>query len=612
MAHPTRGSRSAAYEILEVTNVDFEALSITVRYAGAYQPERATLHVKPTAAARQVLRAMAASIKVSPTAVPSAGWESLQTLRSGIRQATVVLRTAAELGFDDLTDPRIGIAELRAFYDPLVGSLKRSSAHLLATAVAVERPDGKALAYALKNSRFIVDDRQARVYDEDVVDAVERCARRVWLDRYESQRQLLAQLGYDVNGRGWLRVPAEELLDWACRIHPQLCEPTAKPPRLRATADACAAWALTHPQAFGLGARTVLPRAVARVGQALYPDNVTITAALILHCLGENSGYNYAVLLEKSTTSLVYLGPDHALETSVKARNRTQDTRVTDRSSIFSPGGLMEVLAGLTRVSRHYRSHLRTSSGDPHPLTQRLYVEHYAKPDRTEQLSPNRLHNAWRAIAFDEHWDGPGERREVPLWTTALRLAALNRALGEGLRADVHGHTPRTKVHYMAHVLPDHVLTAHAAAAQAALHEDNVKTFIPITAATDGVAADLAHVPAEDVMDVEIGVCTSAGQDPEDRSRRCGLGITACFTCPNGFRTVDHIPGLLAAVELADIIARNDPVEYEDGEASRLGFYAQAALDRFSPLVVANVRRSTDLVPHILTVTGMYMEMRHG
>ena len=24
--------------------------------------------------------------------------------------------------------------------------------------------------------------------------------------------------------------------------------------------------------------------------------------------------------------------------------------------------------------------------------------------------------------------------------------------------------------------------------------------------------------------------------------RRCGLGIVACFTCPNGFRTVDHIP----------------------------------------------------------------------
>ena len=37
--------------------------------------------------------------------------------------------------------------------------------------------------------------------------------------------------------------------------------------------------------------------------------------------------------------------------------------------------------------------------------------------------------------------------------------------------------------------------------------------------------------------------------------------MVACFTCPNGYRTVDNIPGLLAAVELGDIIEANDPVE---------------------------------------------------
>ena len=113
-------------------------------------------------------------------------------------------------------------------------------------------------------------------------------------------------------------------------------------------------------------------------------------------------------------------------------------------------------------------------------------------------------------------------------------------------------------------------------------------------------------------MEVEIGLCTSGGNEPDGSGRRCGLGMVACFTCPNGYRTIDHLPGLLAAVELADIIERNDPDEWENGQAADLRYYAQACLDQFPPLLVRNIKQTTDLTPHVLTVTGMYMELRHG
>jgi hypothetical protein len=374
------------------------------------------------------------------------------------------------------------------------------------------------------------------------------------------------------------------------------------------------------------------------VGRALYPDRTALTAALILHCLGENSGYNDSVLLEKSIDSLVHIGESTALERNIKVRSRSEDTRATSTNSIHTPGGIIEVLAGLTRFSRHHRRHLKAHEATA-PIVKRLYVAHFSDPEQSRLMSNDDLHAGWRHIAFDNHWPGTpapptdrpigdGRRRrgrdsdttdrqivraDVPLHFRALRLVAQARALKEGLRADVHGHSERTKVHYTAHVLPDHVFNAHAVAAQNAFHDDALAAFT-VTRADDPdpVAAALGSTPADQVADIEIGLCTNGGNDPDDHTKPCSLGINACFTCPNGYRTVDHVPGLLAAVELTRIIEDNNPEEWTSGDAPALRFYAQAALDAFPPLVVSNVRAHVDLEPHIHTVTGMYLELRHG
>lgn len=618
MAHPTRGHRSAAYEIQQLVDVDLSALQITIKHSGTYEPVTYTLKAADTPAARQLLQAIAGSIKIDPAAYRDAGWESSETLKKSVWYGKAMLTVFHSLGYDDFSDARLTVPELRKCYDPLPENTKRSAVHLLARAIKDNHPNGKAIAYALKNTRFPAEEHNPFVYDDATAAAIEHAARGVWLERYTAARDIFARLGYDVSGRAWLTIPAGDLLDWAVTSHPDTV-PAASPQPRRADFEKEVAWALNHPGAFGLSRgrpRRIDRPSLARIGQALYPDHVTLTAALILHCLSENSGFNYATLLETSTDSLTHLGERTALQRTIKARNATEDSRATSTSSIYTAGGIIEVLTGLTRFTRAARSHLTAPDGSPHPLVDRLYVEHRTDPTHSEVLGSGRLHNAWRSPVFDRHWpadaDGDLVQDRASLNFRALRLIAQGRALKDGLRADVHGHSERTKVHYLAHVLPDHVFNKHAVEAQNSFHDDALSAFTVVADSSDAVAADLANARSDRIMDVEIGLCTNAGQDPDDPSRPCSLGITACFVCPNGYRTVDHIPGLLAAVEVTRVIQDLDPVEWETGEAPLLRHYAQTCLDQFPRLVVKNVDASVDLTPHIHTVTGMYLEMRHG
>lgn len=645
MAHRTRGHRSGTYDITEVLDVDEDHLTITVRHTGAFQPYTFSLGVPGTQAARQMLRAIAASITVSTTADAGSGWESVATLMYSVTYCRAVLEQLTAAGLDCFADDRVDIPLLRSLYEPLNESSKRNAVHLLARILQAEHPNGRPLAYALKNTRFPVEDSNTVTYDEPVADAIETAARGVWTDQYTLTRSVFERLGHDVRtgrGRGWLHTSAAEIIDWAQRTHPDWTDPNARQP-LDGVFEHEMAWALTHPEQFGMRQGRQQSLAISRpslrsIGEALYPGRATLTAALILHCLGENSGYNYAVLLGKSADSLIRIGQNTALEHSVKARNHSQDTRVTHTGSIHTPGGIIDTLAGLTRFSRHYRRGLLID-GRPAPVVDRLYVAHFANPAQSRVMSNADLHAGWRNSVFDAHWPGTpaaphdrpigdGRRRrgrdddtndqqlvrdDVPLHFRALRLVAQARAMKEGLRADVHGHSERTKVHYLAHVLPKHVFNTHAVAAQNAFHDDTIAEFTVVAPGVDDpVAAELAAVPADEAMDIEVGVCANGGNDPDDRTRPCSLGINACFTCPHGYRTVDHIPGLLAAVELTHVIERNNTEEWTTGDAPLLRHYAQACLDAFPPLVVANVERTVDLEPHLHTVTGMYLELRHG
>lgn len=619
MPRASRGHRSAAYEILQLLDVDHAALSLTIRHAASYQPQEFALGARDTPAAHQLLDAMAASIKVGPRADRYSGWESRETIKYSLSYVRVLLSELHAQGIEDFGDDRVDIPVLRSLYQPLQDTMRRNAVHLLARVMRAQHPNGLALATALKNTRFPAEDGETFTYDLDVAEAIETAAKGVWAAHYAACRQLFERMGYDVQaarGRGWLHVAADEVIAGYERSQSIWCASDAPQP-MDGVFDHEVAWALTHPSAFGISARRaqLLVRPTLRqVGSLLYPDRQTLTAALILHCLGENSGYNYSVLMEKSADSLTRIGKSTALETSVKARNRSEDTRPTSTASIYTPGGIIEVLNGLTRFSRHSRRDLRDDTGQHPPVVNRLYVEHAANPAGSKIMSNGHLHNGWRSAAFAKHWPLATDHRDVALRFRALRLVSQARAMKEGLKADVHGHTERMKVHYLAHVLPAHVFWQHATEAQDHFHEESVVNFQHPTSDDQNptAAALAAAAQTGDIVDVEIGLCASAGNDPDNPTKPCSLGINACFTCPNGFRTVDHIPGLLAAIELTHIIEDNDTAEWQKGQAPQLRFFAQAALDQFHPLVVDNVRRNVDPTPHLHTVTGIYLELKHG
>ena len=620
MAHPTRGRRSGAYEIEAVVNVDLDELEITYRTAAAFQPQILALESERTLAAQQLLQAMADSIKVGLNGDADSGWESAATLKNATWFSKVMLDRLHQAGISDFSSVAVNVPLLRSLYEPLNSTMKRSACWLLARVLRDNHPNGMALSIALRNTRFGVEDTNPYTYDDAVADAIEKSARAVYNERFDAQRDLLHLLGYDTSSRAWLRLTAAEVIERATNAHPAVAAPDARQPSQAASDDIQIAWALTHPERFGhrksqqgRQANSVAGPRMKAIGTALYPDNVTLVAAAILHCLGENAGFNFSAILEKNIDSLTYIGSDDALEHNVKSRNRLQDTRPTRLTSIFTPGGVVESLTGLTRFSRHARAHLANPTGTKATVVDRLYVEHTATPEAAAVLTTDRMHNAWRGSHFADHWDttSAGSFQVVPLRMAALRLVAQRRAMADGLTADVHGHSERTKTHYSAHVLSDYVFNKHAVAAQDSFHDTAIAAFKVVADATDGPAASLAAIDPSNVMDVEIGLCVTNGTHPDGSGRRCGLGIVACFTCPNGYRTVDHVPGLLAAVELGDIIERNDPDEWENGQASALRFFAQACLNEFPAVVVGNIRRSTDLVPHILTVTGMYTELRN-
>jgi hypothetical protein len=614
MAHPTRGHRSGTYEIEKVLLVDYERLELTLRHSGAFLPQVFHLSAVHTDAARQMLDALAASIKVSPNADRYSGWESTFTVTNGFFMASTMLAVLHDRGFSSLASIDIQIADLRALYQPLVSNQRRSAVWLLARVLRRSHPQGNALALALQNTRFAVDTETSPfTYDDKEAAAIERAARALLASRVEGQRQALASLEIDVSSRSWLRIPAEELIAQARSRHTLVCSPEALAPPAHAADEVLLAWLLTHPDRCGFGADVLPHNRLREMATAVYPDNVTIVAALVVHCLAENAGFNLSVLLEKSAESLTLLGPDHALEHNVKARNHSSDTRATRLASLYSSGGVLQAMTGLTRFSRHSREQLVREDGERPAVVDRIYVEHTPDPTRAEVIVNGRIHRGWRSTVWRSHWPEDAiPRAGIGLRMGALRLVAQRRAMGEGLVADVHGHTRRAKVHYLAHVLPDHLFHPLASAAQDEFHAAALSRFQVVSEASEGVALELAAADRTMVMDVEVGLCTSGGADPEDSEHHCALGITACFTCPNGFRTADHIPGLLAALDFADIIERNDPDEWQNGEASLLSHYAAASLARFAPEVVASVRRKTDLVPHVLTIAGMYRELRHG
>jgi hypothetical protein len=611
VAHPTRGHTSHTFDIKEVHAVDLDRLTISYSDAAHAAPQIARVKVKvATPAARQLVHAMADSLTVHG----DGKWESSVTLEKMAIWVGVLLRNLAAQRIDDLSASGLELTQLRAALEPLDTGPKRTVNKLMARALRQHNPNGQALARALVNTSYMVVESSTELYDDVEVEAMKSAARRVFDEVFKSQREVLQVVGIDVSDRGWLRIPAEEIIAAARARHPELVG--ARQPRLRAPRIDQIDWALLNPEPFGTARGRpkgdALGETMNGIGDALYPKASLLTAALILQCLTELSGLNLSVMLRTEPADLIYTGKSNGMLKLAKARNHTEDTLAVRTNSNSTLGGLIEALTGLTRFSRNWRAMQLVTDDRVPEVVNRIYIEHKKDPNTAEVITNQRLHHGWRQPVFDRHWpEGAPARDEVGLRFQALRRKALEHAVTASPRADVHGHSSKTRVHYLANVLPEHVLVRHATTAQDDIIDSALARFMEIDELTDGNELRLAAaVQSGQAMDVIASVCISGGNDPDQAAKPCSLGLAACFTCPNGYRTVDHVPGLLATVRFTEIIRDNDPEEWESGDASALHFYASESLKQFPTTVVDAVRTRVDLASYVVTIEALYMEFR--
>ena len=609
MAHATRGTTSHTFDIKKVISVDLDGLEIVYSDAAHASPQSVRFKApRVTPATRQVVKAIADSISVHGDGL----WESSQTLKVAKVWAQVLFRRLEEIDLEDFGNPSVDLKALRAVLEPFDPGIKRTANKLIARVLVEVHPDGAVLSRALRNTGYMVKESTTKLYDDAEADAILKAARGVFHEGFTAQRKLLGELGIDVSSRAWLRVSAAVIVDAARLRHPEL--EGARQPSLKAARAEQIDWALLNPRPFGAtrGRPVVIGETMESIGRALHPQTDVLTAALILHCFAELSGLNQSVMLRTEPADLTRTGESTGILSLAKARNHSEDTMAVRTESNQTLGGLIEALTGMTRFSRLFRQEHLSMGEDVPEVVNRLYVRHKSEPHSSEILGNQQLHHGWRSASFDRHWpDRDLDRSDVGLRFTALRRKALEKAVAANPRADVHGHSARTKVHYLANVLPEHTLVRHATMAQDDIVDSALAKFTAVADSADPKAVQLTQSLGDgEPVDVVVGVCTTGGNDPDETSTPCSLGLAACFTCPCGYRTVDHIPGLVAMVRYAQVIKDNDPDEWEHGEAAILSFFASECLKQFPASVVKAIEETADLRSQMVTINGLYTELR--
>ncbi|MET0886469.1 MAG: hypothetical protein ABWX92_08465 [Mycetocola sp.] len=397
------------------------------------------------------------------------------------------------------------------------------------------RDDGGTFQAFLYRHALPVPSPTVAAYPEDHTAEIERIARRDvadWYDRYRSA--ITERLGH--LPKRWISLNAQQLID---------------------------------PETLDCPAEFEVRR-----------DD--LAAAMVLLALIDDKGPNLSTIQSYTSASVERASEDAAFVTGVKARNRQILRTPAPAGGLFSYGGLLEFVTAATVVERHFRNSgsgfdtlLFVATGDDHVLTS------------------DEVHREWWRSAV-HGWDcqsTPPQRILFP----RLRKSALLRARDKGY-GEVVGQTRKTARLYLADAVPEVILIPgilstiqsmadtwriNPASLAALNNSDHDKSTSPAQ-----LEAMQRLSGADQIMDVGVAACTSNGQAPNDETRPCRLGPAACFVCPNGIRTPEIIPGLIAAVRFTENIRKWEPDEWLKGPASTIGSLAQKALDQFPPPLV--------------------------
>jgi len=547
------------HHILAIDSVDVGSLSITVKVQDDARLRTFPMHHLDADPAlpvwRQLFEACVESLQLSDG---RGDWTSWKSLESGIRNVGHVAARLVDAGITDLTSKTFNLTAAEA----AIENTEKMGRPVLVRAVKLSgRPDADRLA---SNIEAIPNAPRERVnngadYSDEQAEAVKEAASEVVLGWAERHKKMLEGLGFSTTGadaRSWLDLTADEII------------------------KAAKARDALRPEPVSGRARSLNAR-VAGLAALVYPHLSEFAAFAVLHCCHESHGFNAAQLLNLGANDLVHIGKKQVLINVAKARSHTKThLAATWKSHTNSIDGVLSLLHARTELARHHRAH---QLGPGHRLADKYYVT--TRPDSkhsrvlsTTELSEYSSHVPQFAEVLQRVCDEQGLTRPT-LQFRELRHYCLRKALPHDPDFTLSLHGPRSRQQYLTQCLPNtqfHTLTTATQQRMADVGSEEL-----VTAFEAGTAINMG-----------FNVCTSGRLTPDvdepEPEQFCQYTLSACLVCPNGYRTADSIPGLLAAVAYCDDLLSQGVVT--DNELRRLRHYAQLALDQYPPTQVAAVK----------------------
>lgn len=475
-------------------------------------------------------------------------WNSSETVDGAVREAVVVCRVLVGDAVSSVAD--LDLARLVTAASRVPGRYPVTTRRLLAYSLeAIGRPELRPVAEALVNHPAEVrGEGTIEPYTEGEVAVIRQTAWQIVNETYQLHADYTKGLidwlpeGTSVAHRDWWSIPADVIIAAATaransgqravtlRRHRSVASLTKGAVRMNLrdgymTLDEAIDWLLINPAQFSQSdwqAQVFIQREV-------------MHAALIHHCFIDLRGFNLSTMQNTGVESLTALGPEMSMVDTIKPRAHLHAREASLTASRRNDlAGFLGMVEALTKFARYFRA----QAGHPAEVADLYYATH--DPNRTaENVLPkfgvDEINRRIAAALTGDGLDGEG----FSLSFRKLRLAAKAEGQKNDPRHQLHGQNRRTATTYDKKMLP-----------VAVLHDAMDQSVDEIIEEGWDRLADA--VEKDTLADMTISACTSGGADPQDEAARCEQGITACFACPNGVRTLDHIPGLIAMAKVLE------------------------------------------------------------
>jgi len=404
-------------------------------------------------------------------------------------------------------------------------------------------------------------------YDDDEIKFLNESSRNHLKVIEHLQKMILKGLGFDVAGRAWWQIPAQDVIDAARKRDQQRPDSEQVEHRRQCrhwfSQEQTIDWLLLHPTV-AHGARGLMRKWYS----AIYPTTKTLFAAGVLMMLSGARGHNPSTWMGFSTRHLTQLSGNFGQVSIAKKRARKRSlegVNLWDKHG--SLGGLMALLQGLTRFTRLHHTNEIQRSNDPdiNDLIGDCFfvVKRMGEPSgivaEHSLITGGRNLTGWQKVSF----------RKIRLWCVGQNVSRHRKNTAAG-------QTRKTR-------------------------ERNYDRNILKRSKAKAVAEEALAFALENPKDV-LSHCQTDENHPVTGGR-CYLGITECFRCPSGRRHESMIPALMEVKPVTDALIANSSSPEVVASAAVLQDLVEEQLNAFSKRVRDNAEPLTGEAQQLVQVT---------